>query len=84
MLSMAKLHHHAERLYGDLGLLADGDATTVGEPLADVYNALLTEAKKHCPSDAVAATLVPVTKDMHPRVVQALAGQLRLVLGDSR
>jgi hypothetical protein len=83
-MRVAKLHSHAERLYGDLGLLADGEARTVGEPLADVYNALLTEAKKHCPGDVVAATLVPVTKDMHPRVVQALAGQLRLVLGDAR
>lgn len=80
---MAQLNIHAQRLYIDLGLLAESGMVEVGEPLADVYNALLEQAKKLSPKDRLVETLMPVTKTMHPRVVQALADQLGLVFGNS-
>lgn len=78
---MAHLHEHAEQLYGDLGRLADGGVAEVGEPLAVVYNTLLRQAKTDFPTDRLIDVLQPVDKAVAPRVLQALAGQLRLVLG---
>jgi hypothetical protein len=83
MLTMAQLHQHAERLYKDLGRLADAGETELGEPLAAVYNTLLERAKTRFPKDQMVETLNPVTDSMHPLVVQALAGQLHLVLGNA-
>jgi hypothetical protein len=80
---MAQLHEHAERLYVDLGHLAESGVGKVGDPLAGVYNTLLEQARKKFPEDRLIGTLTPVGEDMHPRVLQALAGQLRLVLGNS-
>jgi hypothetical protein len=80
---MARLNEHAQRLYIDLGLLAESGETEIGEPLADVYNTLLELAKKNFPKDQLIETLTPVIKTMHPRRLQALTGQLGLVLGNS-
>jgi hypothetical protein len=80
---MATLNAHAQRLYGDLGRLADGGATQVGEPLAAVYNTLLGLAKTRFPQDPMIDTLNPVTNAMHPLVVQALTAQLELVFGNA-
>ena len=80
---MARLHEHAQRLYVDLGLLAESGAREVGDPLANVYNTLLEQAKKGFPEDRLMDTLTPVGDGMHPRVLQALTGQLGLVLGNS-
>jgi hypothetical protein len=77
---MARLNTHAQRLYTDLGNLAESGETTVGEPIAEVYNTLLKEAMKGFPNEKLIDTLEPVDKSMHPRVLQALAGQLELVL----
>jgi hypothetical protein len=79
---MAQLNEHALQLYGDLGHVAEGGETEVGKPLAEVYNTLLELAKKQFPEDRLIDTLKPVGDAMHPRVLQALAGQLRLVLGN--
>lgn len=80
---MAPLNSHANQLYIDLGNIADGGAAEVGEPIAEVYNTLLRQAKEGFPNDRLIGTLEPVAKAMHPRVLQALAGQLRLVLGNA-
>jgi hypothetical protein len=80
-MRMAQLKTHAQQLYTDLGHLAESGEAEVGEPLADVYNTLLEEAKKNFPTDKLVETLMPITKGLHPRVVQALAGQLTTVLG---
>ncbi len=80
---MAQLNEHAQRLYIDLGLLAESGAAEVGKPLADVYNTLLEQAKKFFPEDRLIGTLAAVGDAMHPRVLQALTGQLGLVLGNS-
>jgi hypothetical protein len=82
-MRMAQLSAHANQLYRDLACLAESGVGEIGEPLADVYNTLLELAKKGSPKDRLVETLMPVTGDMHPRVVQALAGQLGLVLGNS-
>jgi hypothetical protein len=79
---MAQLSVHAEQLYGDLGALAES-MREVGQPIADVYNTLLQEAKKGFPEDRLIGTLKPVGDGMHPRMLQALVGQLRLVLGNA-
>jgi hypothetical protein len=79
-MRMARLNTHAQRLYADLGNLAESGVTEVGEPIADVYNTLLDQAKKSFPEDPLIETLVPATKSVSPRVLQALAGQLELVL----
>src|SRR5665213_915634 len=83
ILSMAQLNEHAQRLYIDVGLLAESGVAEVGKPLAEVYNALLEQAKKGFPNDRLIGTLEPVAEAMHPRVLQALTGQLGLVLGNS-
>ena len=80
---MAQLNEHAHQLYGDLGNLAESGVPEVGKPLADVYNTLLEQAKKQFPQDRLIGTLTPINDGMHPRVLQALAGQLRLVLGNA-
>jgi len=82
-LPMAQLNAHANQLYIDLGHVAEGDAPEVGKPLADVYNTLLEQAKKGFPTDRLVGTLEPVGEAMHPRVLQALVGQLRLVFGNA-
>jgi hypothetical protein len=82
-LAMAQLNIHANQLYGDLGHLAESGIVEVGRPLADVYNTLLEQAKKGFPEDRLIGTLTPIGEGMHPRVLQALAGQLQLVLGNS-
>jgi hypothetical protein len=79
-MRMARLHQHAQRLYKDLGSLAESGETVVGQPVAEVYNTLLIEATKGFPNDRLIGTLEPVDKAMHPRVLQTLAGQLELVL----
>jgi hypothetical protein len=79
---MAQLHEHAEWLYNDLGHLAESGLTEVGKPLADVYSTLLEQAKKQIPEDRLIDTLKPIGDGTHPRVLQALTGQLRLVLGN--
>jgi hypothetical protein len=79
-MRMARLPEHAKRLYMDLGNLAESGEKQVGEPIAEVYNALLAEAAKAFPNEKLVGTLEPVDKSMHPRVLQALAGQLELVL----
>jgi len=83
MTRVAQLYEHAKQLYIDLGSLADGDTKEVGKPIADVYNTLLGLAKKQFPTDRVVGVLEPVDEEMHPRVVQALVAQLRLVLGNT-
>jgi hypothetical protein len=80
---MAQLHEHALQLYADLGNLAESGAGEVGQPLANVYNTLLEQAKAGFPEDRLIGTLKPVGEGMHPRVLQALVGQLRLVLGNA-
>lgn len=80
---MAPLNSHANQLYIDLGLIAESGGLKVGKPLADVYNALLEQAKEGFPEDRLIGALRPVGDGMHPRVVQALVGQLRLVLGNA-
>lgn len=80
---MAQLNEHAHQLYIDLGYLAEGGAKAVGEPLAKVYNELLEQARKGFPEERLIGTLTPVGETMQPRVLQALVGQLRLVLGGS-
>jgi hypothetical protein len=80
---MAQLHQHAERLYKDLGRLADSGAKELGEPLAAVYNTLLAQARTRFPQDRMIETLNPVTDSMAPLVVQALTAQLGLVLGNA-
>lgn len=82
-MRMAQLNVHANQLYIDLGHLAESEQSEVGKPLADVYNTLLGQAKKGFPTDRLVGTLEPVGEGMHPRVLQALAGQLRLVLGNA-
>ncbi len=79
-MRMARLNQHAQRLYTDLGNLADSGEAQVGEAIAEVYNTLLKEAAKGFPNEKLIGTLEPVDKSMHPRVLQALAGQLELVL----
>jgi hypothetical protein len=83
MASMPQLNAHANQLYIDLGHLAEGGVLELGEPLADVYNTLLEQAKQRFPKDKLVETLMPVTEAMHPRVAQALVAQLRLVLGNA-
>lgn len=83
MLSMARLSLHAEWLYADLGKLAESGVAEVGQAVADVYNALLDHAKKKAQTDEMVAILLAVTASEHPRVVQALTGQLRPVLGNA-
>ncbi|HEV7942869.1 MAG TPA: hypothetical protein VGP17_08730 [Solirubrobacteraceae bacterium] len=78
---MAQLNIHADQLYVDLGQLAESGLGQVGKPLADVYNELLAQAKTLVPEDKLIGTLTPVGEGMHPRVLQGLVGQLRLVLG---
>jgi hypothetical protein len=80
---MAPLNAHAQQLYEDLGRLAEGEIGRVGQALADVYNTLLSRAKESFPEDALIGVLKPVAESTHPRVVQALAAQLRLVLGNA-
>jgi hypothetical protein len=82
-MPMALLAAHAQQLYTDLGNLAESGQMKVGVPLADVYNTLLEQAKKGFPEDKLIGTLTPVGDGMHPRVLQALVGQLRLVLGNN-
>lgn len=77
---MAQLNEHAKQLYIDLGHLSEGEVKAVGQPLANVYNMLLGQAKKGFPEDRLIETLAPVNDVMHPCVLQALVGQLRLVL----
>jgi hypothetical protein len=79
---MAQISEHAKRLYDDLGLVAESGVGEVGKPLAGVYNTLLELAKKQFPEDRLIDTLKPVGDGMHPRVLQALTGQLWLVLGN--
>jgi hypothetical protein len=76
----AQLRIHAAQLYTDLGRLADDGASDIGL-LADVYNTLLGQASKGFPEDKMIGTLTPVGEGLHPRVLQALTGQLTLVLG---
>jgi hypothetical protein len=78
---MAQLNTHAQQLYSDLGNLAESGQPEVGERLANFYNALLEQAKKGFPEDELIETLTPVGDGLHPRVLQALVGQLTLVLG---
>ena len=80
---MAQLNAHAMQLYTDLGNLADSGQPEVGKPLANVYNTLLEQAREGFPEDKLIGTLTPVGEGMHPRVLQALVGQLRLVLGNA-
>jgi hypothetical protein len=82
-MPMAQLNAHAQQLYTDLGNLAESGQAKVGGALADVYNTLLEQAKKGFPEDKLIGALKPVGEAMHPRVLQALAGQLRLVLGNN-
>ncbi len=77
---MAQLNAHAQQLYADLDSLAQS-SKEVGKPLSDVYNALLGQAKEGFPEDQIIGTLRPIGEAMHPRVLQALVGQLTLVLG---
>ncbi|MGB8839646.1 MAG: hypothetical protein WCC64_01110 [Aliidongia sp.] len=74
---------HAQQLYTDLGQLADGGATEIGKPLAEVYNKLLEEARKASPTDEMVGTLKPVAPATKPRELQALTGQLKLALGNT-
>ncbi len=83
MLRMAQLNQHAERFAENLGLLAESGVDEIGQPLANVYNALLDEAKKISSDDRLIGVLTHVGDGLHPRVVQALATQLQLVLGGS-
>lgn len=83
ILRMAQLNAHANQLYIDLGHLAESGQPEVGQALADVYNTLLEQAKKGFPEDRLIGTLTPIGEGLHPRVLQALAGQLRLVLGNA-
>jgi hypothetical protein len=80
---MAQLNAHAKQLYDDLGSLAESGEAEIGQPLANVYNALLEQAQKISSDDRLIGVLTPVGDGLHPRVVQALAGQLKLVLGGS-
>jgi hypothetical protein len=82
-MSMAQLNDHAYQLYGDLGHLAESGQVGVGKPIANVYNTLLEQARDMAPEDRLIGSLTPVGEGMHPRVLQALVGQLRLVLGNS-
>ncbi len=83
MLRMAQLNVHAKQLYTDLGHLAESGEAQVGQPLANLYNALLEQAQKITSDDRLIGALTPIGDGLHPRVVQALAGQLELVLGNS-
>lgn len=80
-MRMALLKVHAAQLYTDLGSLAESGESKVGKLLADVYNTLLEQAREGYPEDKVIGTLTPIGEALHPRVLQALAGQLTLVLG---
>ncbi len=60
---------------------AESGEPKVGGLLAKVYNELLEQAKKGFPEDQLVDTLTPVGEALHPRVLQALTGQLTLVLG---
>jgi hypothetical protein len=82
-MSMAQLNDHAHQLYVDLGHLAESGQVEVGKPIANVYNTLLEQARNASPEDRLIGTLTPVGEGMHPRVLQALVGQLHLVLGSS-
>jgi hypothetical protein len=82
-MRMAQLHKHAQQLYLDLGSLAEHGMTTVGVSIAEVYNTLLQQAKTDFPTDKMIDTLRPVDVQVHPRELQTLTGQLRLVLGDA-
>lgn len=79
-MPMAQLTEHVHQLYVDLGSLAESGQREVGQPLANVYNTILERAREKFPEDRLIGTLTPVGDGMHPRVLQALAGQLRLVL----
>ena len=81
MSRMAHLRMHAQQLYADLGNLAESGQPDVGKPIASIYNALLEQAKEGFPEDKLVGTLTPIGDGLHPRVVQALTGQLTLVLG---
>lgn len=83
MLRMTQLNQHAGQLYTDLGLLAESGVAEIGQPLANIYNALLENAKKISSDNRLIDALTPVEDGLHPRVVQALVGQLKLVLGGS-
>jgi hypothetical protein len=72
----------AVQLYEDLGRLAESSVPQIGA-LAEVYNTLLEQAKKIAPEDPMIGILLPVDCFTHPRELQALVGQLRLVLGDA-
>jgi hypothetical protein len=78
---MAQLNVHANQLYTDLGNLADSGQPQIGKMLATVYNALLEQAREGFPEDKLVGTLTPIGEGLHPRVLQALTGQLTLVLG---
>jgi hypothetical protein len=78
---MAQLNIHAQQLYTDLGNLAECGQVEVGKLLANVYNTLLEQAREGFPEDKLIGTLTPIGEGLHPRVLQALAGQLTLVLG---
>jgi hypothetical protein len=80
---MAALNAHAQQLYIDLGLLGESNVSQVGKALSSLYNTLLDEAKSRFPEDKLIEALTPVGDSMHPRVLQALVGQLRLVLGNA-
>jgi hypothetical protein len=78
---MAALNAHAKQLYIDLGFLGESQVGQVGKHLAQLYNTLLEQARERFPEDPLIGTLTPVGDGTHPRVLQALAGQLLLVLG---
>ena len=67
---MAPMNIHAEQLYGDLGRLANGGLVEVGEPLAEIYNRILEEARKSWPNDPIVTTLGPVGAGINPLVLQ--------------
>jgi len=83
MVPVPQLNEHAQQLYEDLRFLAEDGVTSIGMPIAEVYNTLLRQAKTQFPTDRVVNTLEPVDDTMHPRVLRALVGQLRLVLGNA-
>jgi hypothetical protein len=79
---MAPLDIHAKALYDDLDKLANGGAEQVGQPLANVYNVLLAQAKKLRPQDELLKALEPVGDGIDPRVLCGLAGQIYVTLAN--